>query len=69
MLYWVRTLDIAHPLPDGKSGFAKYDNALYLKSTYYACKYTIEAMKARGGGAIVNVASISGVTGGIARQS
>lgn len=41
---------------------------LYLKSTYYACKHAIVAMKSRGGGAIVTVASISGVTGGIATQ-
>jgi NAD(P)-dependent dehydrogenase (short-subunit alcohol dehydrogenase family) len=41
---------------------------LYLKSTYYACKYAIRAMQARGGGSIVNVGSISAVTGGIATQ-
>ena len=41
---------------------------IYLKSTYYACKYAIRAMQARGGGSIVNVGSISAVTGGIAER-
>jgi NAD(P)-dependent dehydrogenase (short-subunit alcohol dehydrogenase family) len=41
---------------------------IYLKSTYYACKHAIRAMKARGSGAIVNVGSISSVTGGLATQ-
>lgn len=41
---------------------------LYLKSTYYACKHAIRAMMARGGGSIVNVGSISSVTGGTAAQ-
>jgi NAD(P)-dependent dehydrogenase (short-subunit alcohol dehydrogenase family) len=41
---------------------------IYLKSTYYACKYAIRAMKLRGGGSIVNVGSISSVTGGVAAQ-
>jgi NAD(P)-dependent dehydrogenase (short-subunit alcohol dehydrogenase family) len=41
---------------------------IYLKSTYYACKHGINAMKARGKGSIVNVGSISAVTGGIAER-
>jgi len=41
---------------------------IYLKSTYYACKHAIRAMKTRGGGSIVNVGSISSVTGGLAAQ-
>jgi NAD(P)-dependent dehydrogenase (short-subunit alcohol dehydrogenase family) len=40
---------------------------LYLKGTYYACKYALEAMERGGGGSIINVASISGVTGGVGR--
>jgi NAD(P)-dependent dehydrogenase (short-subunit alcohol dehydrogenase family) len=37
---------------------------LYLKGPYYACKHAIEAMQRAGGGSIVNIASIAGVTGG-----
>ncbi len=41
---------------------------IYLKSTYYACKHAIRAMKLRSGGSIVNVGSISSVTGGLVTQ-
>jgi NAD(P)-dependent dehydrogenase (short-subunit alcohol dehydrogenase family) len=38
---------------------------LYLKGPFYACKYAVEQMERTGGGSIVNIASIAGVTGGI----
>jgi NAD(P)-dependent dehydrogenase (short-subunit alcohol dehydrogenase family) len=38
---------------------------LFLKSPYYACKYAVREMEKRGGGSIVNIASIAGVTGSI----
>jgi NAD(P)-dependent dehydrogenase (short-subunit alcohol dehydrogenase family) len=36
---------------------------LYLKGPYYACKHALEQMEAQGGGVIINVASVAGVTG------
>jgi NAD(P)-dependent dehydrogenase (short-subunit alcohol dehydrogenase family) len=39
---------------------------LFLKSSYYACKYAIPEMEKRGGGSVINVASIAGVTGSTA---
>jgi NAD(P)-dependent dehydrogenase (short-subunit alcohol dehydrogenase family) len=39
---------------------------LFLKSSYYACKYAIPEMEKRGGGSVINVASIAGVTGSVA---
>jgi NAD(P)-dependent dehydrogenase (short-subunit alcohol dehydrogenase family) len=41
---------------------------LYLKGPFYACKYAIEEMLRTGGGAIINVASIAGITGSSARD-
>jgi NAD(P)-dependent dehydrogenase (short-subunit alcohol dehydrogenase family) len=41
---------------------------LYLKGPFYACKYGVEEMLRAGGGSIVNIASISGVTGGVSRS-
>jgi NAD(P)-dependent dehydrogenase (short-subunit alcohol dehydrogenase family) len=38
---------------------------LYLKGPYYACRHSLPEMERAGGGAIVNIASISGVTGGV----
>ena len=38
---------------------------LYLKGTYYACLHAVEEIVRAGGGSIVNVASIAGVTGGV----
>jgi NAD(P)-dependent dehydrogenase (short-subunit alcohol dehydrogenase family) len=38
---------------------------LYLKGPFYACKYAVEEMEREGGGAIINIASIAGVTGGV----
>ena len=40
---------------------------LYLKGPYYACKYALEEMERGGGGVIVNIASLSGVTGSMAK--
>jgi meso-butanediol dehydrogenase/(S,S)-butanediol dehydrogenase/diacetyl reductase len=37
--------------------------AINVSAIFYACKYAVPAMRARGGGAIVNVASISGISG------
>ncbi|SFG46875.1 NAD(P)-dependent dehydrogenase, short-chain alcohol dehydrogenase family [Novosphingobium sp. CF614] len=39
---------------------------LFLKSSYYACKYAIAEMEKRGGGSVINIASIAGVTGSVA---
>jgi NAD(P)-dependent dehydrogenase (short-subunit alcohol dehydrogenase family) len=38
---------------------------LYLKGPFYACKYAVDEMERTGGGVIVNIASLAGVTGGI----
>jgi NAD(P)-dependent dehydrogenase (short-subunit alcohol dehydrogenase family) len=38
---------------------------IYLKGPFYACKYAVAEMERTGGGAIVNISSIAGVTGGI----
>jgi NAD(P)-dependent dehydrogenase (short-subunit alcohol dehydrogenase family) len=38
---------------------------IYLKGPYYACKHGIAAMERSGGGAIVNISSIAGVSGSI----
>jgi NAD(P)-dependent dehydrogenase (short-subunit alcohol dehydrogenase family) len=39
---------------------------MFLKSTYYACKHAIPEMEKRGGGSVINIASIAGVTGSVA---
>jgi NAD(P)-dependent dehydrogenase (short-subunit alcohol dehydrogenase family) len=39
---------------------------MFLKSTYYACKYAIAEMEKCGGGSVINIASIAGVTGSVA---
>jgi NAD(P)-dependent dehydrogenase (short-subunit alcohol dehydrogenase family) len=39
---------------------------LYLKGPFYACKYAVREMERGGGGAIVNIASVAGVTGALA---
>jgi len=41
---------------------------LYLKGPYYACKYALEEMERNGGGSIVNIASVAGVTGGLTKS-
>ena len=38
---------------------------LFLKGPYYACLHGVEEMERAGGGSIVNVASIAGVTGSV----
>jgi NAD(P)-dependent dehydrogenase (short-subunit alcohol dehydrogenase family) len=38
---------------------------LYLKGPYYACLHAVDEIAAAGGGSIVNVASIAGVTGSV----
>ena len=38
---------------------------LYLKAPYYACLHAVDEIERAGGGSIVNVASIAGVTGSI----
>jgi NAD(P)-dependent dehydrogenase (short-subunit alcohol dehydrogenase family) len=38
---------------------------LYLKGPFYACKYAVHEMERSGGGAIVNIASVAGVTGAL----
>jgi NAD(P)-dependent dehydrogenase (short-subunit alcohol dehydrogenase family) len=40
----------------------------YLKGTYYACLHAVDEIARAGGGSIVNVASIAGVTGGVGRD-
>ena len=36
---------------------------LYLKGPYYACKHAVAQMEQQGGGVIINVSSLAGVTG------
>jgi NAD(P)-dependent dehydrogenase (short-subunit alcohol dehydrogenase family) len=38
---------------------------LYLKAPYYACLHAVDEIERSGGGSIVNVASIAGVTGSV----
>ena len=38
---------------------------LYLKAPYYACLHAVDEIAGAGGGSIVNVASIAGVTGSV----
>jgi NAD(P)-dependent dehydrogenase (short-subunit alcohol dehydrogenase family) len=38
---------------------------LYLKGPYYACRHGLDAMDRAGGGAIINISSLAGITGGI----
>jgi NAD(P)-dependent dehydrogenase (short-subunit alcohol dehydrogenase family) len=38
---------------------------LYLRGPMYACKYAVEEMERIGGGVILNIASIAGVTAGV----
>jgi len=38
---------------------------LYLKGPYYACRHAVDEIERAGGGSIVNVASIAGVTGSV----
>jgi NAD(P)-dependent dehydrogenase (short-subunit alcohol dehydrogenase family) len=42
---------------------------LHLKGPYYACRHALPEMEKAGGGAIINIASISGVTGGVATKA
>jgi len=51
----------------GLAGAAEWHFAidLYLKGPYYACRHALPEMEKAGGGAIINIASIAGVTGGI----
>jgi len=52
----------------GGRGDAGWHRAIdmFLKSSYYACKHAIAEMEKRGGGSVINVASIAGVTGSVA---
>ena len=52
----------------GRGGDAGWHRTidLFLKSSYYACKHAIAEMERRGGGSVINVASIAGVTGSVA---
>jgi NAD(P)-dependent dehydrogenase (short-subunit alcohol dehydrogenase family) len=51
----------------GLAGSAEWHFAidLYLKGPYYACRHGLDAMEKNGGGAIINISSIAGITGGI----
>lgn len=42
-----------------------YTIDLYLRGPYYACRYAVDQMERTGGGVIVNIASIAGVTAGV----
>ncbi len=41
---------------------------LYLKGPYYACRHTLKEMERAGGGSIINIASLAGVTGGTSKN-
>jgi NAD(P)-dependent dehydrogenase (short-subunit alcohol dehydrogenase family) len=64
-------LDILITSPGGGSSSADSDAGwhlaidLFLKGPYYACKHALKEMERSGGGSIVNIASIAGVTGGM----
>lgn len=57
------------------AGSATFDSApgevwhdfieLYLRGPYYACLHAVDAIERAGGGSIVNVASIAGMTGSV----
>ena len=38
---------------------------LFLKGPFYACKHTLEEMEQHGGGSIINIASVAGITGAL----
>jgi NAD(P)-dependent dehydrogenase (short-subunit alcohol dehydrogenase family) len=40
---------------------------MYLKAPYYGCRHAIPEMEKTGGGSIINIASLSGVTGSMAK--
>jgi NAD(P)-dependent dehydrogenase (short-subunit alcohol dehydrogenase family) len=40
---------------------------MFLKGPYYACKYALPEMEKRGGGSIINIGSLSSVTGSMAQ--
>jgi NAD(P)-dependent dehydrogenase (short-subunit alcohol dehydrogenase family) len=40
---------------------------MYLKAPYYGCRHALPEMEKNGGGSIINIASLSGVTGSLAR--
>ena len=42
--------------------------AINLKSALFSCKYAVPAMQSRGGGSIINIASIDGLRSGFARN-
>jgi NAD(P)-dependent dehydrogenase (short-subunit alcohol dehydrogenase family) len=41
---------------------------MYLKGPYYACRAALPIMRAQGGGAIINIGSLSSVTGSLAAE-
>ena len=41
---------------------------LFLKGPYYACKFALEEMERNGGGSIINMASVAGITGSLAEN-
>lgn len=53
--------------PTGDDAWPLYLD-LYLKGPFYACRHALPEMVRQGRGAIVNVASIAGVTGGIGQS-
>jgi NAD(P)-dependent dehydrogenase (short-subunit alcohol dehydrogenase family) len=41
---------------------------LFLKGPFYACKFALEEMERNGGGSIINIASVAGITGSLAEN-
>jgi len=62
------SLDILVTSPGGRP--PEWDGYLdmYLEGPFYACRHALPEMVRKGRGAIVNIASIAGVTGGSARS-
>jgi NAD(P)-dependent dehydrogenase (short-subunit alcohol dehydrogenase family) len=53
--------------PDDPSAAWHHAIDMFLKGPYYACKYALDEMERNGGGAIVTISSLAGVTGGISQ--
>jgi NAD(P)-dependent dehydrogenase (short-subunit alcohol dehydrogenase family) len=63
-------------LVNSAGGFAKHDAEgwhryidMFLKAPYYACRAALPEMEKNGGGSIINISSLAGVTGSYVRDA